>query len=142
MDTMNKTIDENPIKPYLVTLKVNSKKPYKNSEASVKVVKDGKRYKPVGNFKLKKPKIEVDFYYGFVVANHAVLSHLAINGTDHQLKRLITRVLFPATTDIGKTKKSGNAKPQIVRFSGLVGATASKVKSKGYYQLQIPYQMH
>lgn len=83
---MNKTIDEKPIKPYLVTLKVNSKKPYKNSEASVKVVKDGKRYKLVGNFKLKKPKI--------------------------------------------------------VRFSGQVGATASKVKSKGYYQLQISYQMH
>lgn len=136
---MNKMIDEKPIKPYLVTLK---EKPYKNSEASVKVVKDGKRYKLVGNFKLKKPKIEVDFYYEFVVANHGVLSHLAINGTDHQLKRLITRVLFPATNDIGKTKKSGNVKPQIVRFSGQVGATASKVKSKGYYQLQIPYQMH
>lgn len=57
MNTMNKTIDEKPIKPYLVTLKVNSKKPYKNSEASVKVVKDGKRYKLVGNFKLKKPQI-------------------------------------------------------------------------------------
>ncbi len=79
---MNKTIDEKSIKPYLVTLKVNSKK----SEASVKVVKDGKRYNLVGNFKLKKP--------------------------------------------------------QIVRFSGQVGATASKVKSKDYYQLQIPYQMH
>ena len=86
MDTMNKTIDEKPIKPYLVTLKVTSKKPYKKSEASVKVVKDGKRYNLVGNFKLKKP--------------------------------------------------------QIVRFSGQVGATASKVKSKGYYQFQIPYQMH
>lgn len=86
MDTMNKTIDEKPIKPYLVTLKVNGKKLYKNLEASVKVVKDGKRYKLVGNFKLKKP--------------------------------------------------------QIVRFSGLVGDTASKVKSMGYYQLQIPYQMH
>ena len=83
---MNKTIDEKPIKPYLVTLKVNGKKLYKNLEASVKVVKDGKRYKLVGNFKLKKSKI--------------------------------------------------------VRFSGLVGATTSKVKSKGYYQLQIPYQMH
>ena len=54
---MNKTIDEKPIKPYLVTLKVNSKKPYKNSEASVKVVKDGKRYNLVGNFKLKKPLV-------------------------------------------------------------------------------------
>lgn len=45
MVTMNKTIDKKPIEPYLVTLKVNSKNPYKNSEARVKAVKDGKRYK-------------------------------------------------------------------------------------------------